>query len=46
MTPRKRVENFSAVEAQLRALERGDGEGTLTFGDAATLHGRAPLFPC
>jgi hypothetical protein len=38
MTRRKRVENFRAVEAQLRALERGDGEGTLTFGDGSSLH--------
>src|SRR5215213_6462510 len=38
MTPRKRVEDFRGVEAQLRALERGDGEGELTFADGATLH--------
>ena len=48
MTPRKRAENVRAVEAQLRALERGDGEGTLTFADAATLHVSnlsKPVFP-
>jgi bifunctional non-homologous end joining protein LigD len=48
MTPRKRAENVRAVEAQLRALERGDGEGTLTFADAATLHVSnlsKPFFP-
>ncbi len=38
MTPRKRLEDFRGVEAQLRALERGDGEGTLTFAGGATLH--------
>ena len=48
MTPRKRVEDFSGVEAQLRALERGDGEGTLTFADGATLNVSSlskPFFP-
>ena len=48
MTPRKRVEDFSGVEAQLRALERGDGEGTLTFTDGATLNVSSlskPFFP-
>ena len=48
MTRRKRAENFSAVEAQLRALERGDGEGTLTFADGASLHVSSlskPFFP-
>ena len=48
MTPRKRAENVRAVEAQLRALERGDGEGTLTFADAAALHVSnlsKPFFP-
>src|SRR5687767_15386474 len=38
MTPRKRTEDFAGVEAQLRALERGDGEGELTFRRGATLH--------
>ena len=48
MTPRKRAEDFGGVEAQLRALERGDGEGTLTFADGATLHVSSlskPYFP-
>jgi bifunctional non-homologous end joining protein LigD len=48
MTPRKRVEDFAAVEAQLRALERGDGEGELTLGGGATLHVSSlskPYFP-
>jgi bifunctional non-homologous end joining protein LigD len=48
MTPRKRAEDFNGVEAQLRALERGDGEGTLTFADGATLHVSSlskPFFP-
>jgi len=48
MMPRKRVEDFSGVEAQLRALERGDGEGTLTFADGATLNVSSlskPFFP-
>jgi bifunctional non-homologous end joining protein LigD len=48
MTPRKRVEDFRGVEAQLRALERGDGEGTLTFADGATLRVSSlskPFFP-
>ena len=48
MTPRKRVEDFSGVEAQLRALERGDGEGTLTFAGGATLNVSSlskPFFP-
>lgn len=38
MTPRKRGEDFAGVEAQLRAIERGGGDGELTFGDGATLH--------
>ena len=48
MTPRKRAEDFSGVEAQLRALERGDGEGELTFAGGATLHVSSlskPFFP-
>ena len=48
MTPRRRTEDFSGVEAQLRALERGDGEGLLTFADGATLHVSSlskPFFP-
>jgi bifunctional non-homologous end joining protein LigD len=48
MTRRKRAENFSAVEAQLRALERGDGEGTLTFANGSSLHVSSlakPYFP-
>lgn len=38
MTPRRRTEDFSAVESQLRALERGDGEGEIALADGATLH--------
>jgi bifunctional non-homologous end joining protein LigD len=48
MTPRKHVEDFRGVEAQLRALERGDGEGDVTFADGATLHVSSlskPFFP-
>jgi bifunctional non-homologous end joining protein LigD len=48
MTPRKRLEDFRGIEAQLRALERGDGEGTLTFAGDATLHVSSlskPYFP-
>ena len=48
MTPRKRAEDFAGVEAQLRALERGDGEGELTFARGATLHVSSlskPYFP-
>ena len=48
MTPRKRAEDFAAVEAQLRAIERGDGEGELTFGRGTTLHVSSlskPFFP-
>src|SRR5215204_324436 len=35
--PRKRAEDFRGVEAQLRALERGDDEGELMFAGGATL---------
>src|SRR5215208_279276 len=48
MTPRKRVDDFAGVEAQLRAIERGDGEGELSFGRGATLHVSSlskPFFP-
>ena len=48
MTPRRRDEDFSGVESQLRALERGDGEGELTFAGGATLHVSSlskPFFP-
>jgi bifunctional non-homologous end joining protein LigD len=48
MTPRRRAENFADVDAQLRALERGDGEGELSFGRGATLHVSSlskPFFP-
>lgn len=47
-TPRKHAEDFSGVEAQLRALERGDGEGELTFADGSTLRVSSlskPFFP-
>jgi bifunctional non-homologous end joining protein LigD len=46
--PRKRAEDFRGVEAQLRALERGDDEGELTFADGATLKVSSlskPFFP-
>jgi bifunctional non-homologous end joining protein LigD len=46
--PRKRAEDFRSVEAQLRALEHGDGEGELTFADGGTLHVSSlskPFFP-
>jgi len=48
MTPRKRAESYADVEAQLRAIERGDGEGELSFGRGATLHVSSlskPFFP-
>jgi len=48
MTPRRRTENYADVDAQLRALERGDGEGELSFGRGATLHVSSlskPFFP-
>ena len=35
---RRKGEDFRGMEAQLRALERGDGEGTLSFADGSTLH--------
>ena len=46
--PRKHAEDFRGVEAQLRALERGDGEGELTFADGSTLRVSSlskPFFP-
>ena len=46
--PRKHAEDFRSVEAQLRALERGDGDGELTFADGSTLHVSSlskPFFP-
>jgi bifunctional non-homologous end joining protein LigD len=46
--PRKRAEDFRGVEAQLRALERGDDEGELMFADGATLKVSSlskPFFP-
>jgi len=48
MTPRKRADNFAAVETQLRSLERGDGEGEISLGRGATLHVSSlskPFFP-
>ena len=48
MTPRKRAENHADIEAQLRMLERGDGEGELSFGRGVTLHVSSlakPYFP-
>jgi bifunctional non-homologous end joining protein LigD len=38
MTPRKRLPDVASVEAQLRAIERGAGEGELSFGRGETLH--------
>ena len=46
--PRKRAEDFRGIEAQLRALERGDDEGELTFADGGTLKVSSlskPFFP-
>ena len=46
--PRKRAEDFRGVESQLRALERGEGEGEITFADGATLRVSSlskPFFP-
>jgi bifunctional non-homologous end joining protein LigD len=49
MTPRKRAaENYADVEAQLRALERGEDEGEITLARGATLHVSSlskPYFP-
>ena len=48
MTPRKRADDYAGIEAQLRALERGDGEGEISFGRGATLHVSSlskPFFP-
>jgi len=48
MTPRKRTEDFAAVDAQLRALERGAGDGDITLAGGATLHVSSlskPFFP-
>jgi bifunctional non-homologous end joining protein LigD len=48
MTPRKDATDFSDVEAQLRALERSEGEGEISFGRGATLHVSSlgkPFFP-
>jgi bifunctional non-homologous end joining protein LigD len=48
MTLRRGTEDFAGVEAQLRAIERGDGDGELAFGNGATLHVSSlakPFFP-
>ena len=48
MTPRKGDTDFSDVEAQLRAFERDDGEGEISFGRGVTLHVSSlskPFFP-
>ena len=48
MTPRKRADDYAAIDAQLRAIERGDGEGEISFGRGATLHVSSlskPFFP-
>jgi bifunctional non-homologous end joining protein LigD len=48
MTPRKRADDFAAVEAQLRSLERGEGDGEISIGRGATLHVSSlskPYFP-
>lgn len=48
MTPRRRAEDFARVEVQLRAIERGGGDGELTFGDGGTLRVSSlakPFFP-
>jgi bifunctional non-homologous end joining protein LigD len=38
MTQRKQAVDYSDVESQLRAIERGDGEGELDFGRGKWLH--------
>ena len=46
--PSRNAEDFRGVEAQLRALERGERDGTLTFTDGATLRVSSlskPFFP-
>src|SRR3954469_17426619 len=48
MTPRKASAGASDVESQLRALERGDGEGEITLGRGKRLHVSSlgkPFFP-
>jgi bifunctional non-homologous end joining protein LigD len=48
MTPRRHADDFAGVEAQLRAIERGDGDGELAFGNGATLRVSSlakPFFP-
>ncbi|MDB4881586.1 MAG: dependent ligase [Gemmatimonadetes bacterium] len=48
MTPRKTTVDYSDVESQLRALERGDGEGELDLGRGKRLHVSSlskPFFP-
>jgi len=48
MTPRKRADDYAGIETQLRALERGDGDGELSFGRGTTLHVSSlskPFFP-
>jgi bifunctional non-homologous end joining protein LigD len=38
MTPRRRSIDYAGVGAQLRAIERGGGDGELSFGRGETLH--------
>lgn len=48
MTPRKRTVDFGDVESQLRAIERGPGEGELLLGGEQRLHVSSlskPYFP-
>jgi bifunctional non-homologous end joining protein LigD len=48
MTPRKRAADYSDVESQLRAIERGDDEGELDLGRGKRLHVSSlskPFFP-
>src|SRR4051812_8462279 len=50
MTPRKRTADYDYgdVEAQLRAIERGSGEGEITLGRSTRLHVSSlgkPYFP-
>ena len=38
MTPRKRAADFSDVDTQLSAIERGEGDGEVSLGRGVTLH--------
>jgi bifunctional non-homologous end joining protein LigD len=48
MTPRKRTADYGDVETQLRAIERGSGDGEIAFDRSTRLHVSSlskPFFP-